>query len=66
MCRLHDMEIFVRVVETGSFSATARDLKIGQLAIYKTVAGLEERIERTSFGPIDSPLVSNVGRHNFL
>jgi Bacterial regulatory helix-turn-helix protein, lysR family len=42
MGRLRDMETFVRVVETGSFSATARDLKTGQPAISKTIAGLEE------------------------
>ena len=44
MCRLREMEIFVRVVETGSFSAAARDLKIGQPAISKMIAGLEERL----------------------
>ena len=38
------MEIFVRVVDTGSFSAAARDLKIGQPAISKTIASLEERL----------------------
>ena len=44
MGRLHEMETFVRVVETGSFSAAARDLNIGQPAISKTIAGLEERL----------------------
>jgi len=44
MGRLREMEIFVRVVETGSFSAAARDLKIGQPAISKMIAGLEERL----------------------
>ncbi|HYZ87446.1 MAG TPA: LysR family transcriptional regulator, partial [Bryobacteraceae bacterium] len=44
MCRLREMEMFVRVVETGSFSAAARDFKIGQPAISKTVAGLEDRL----------------------
>jgi DNA-binding transcriptional LysR family regulator len=44
MGRLHEMEVFVRVVESGSFSAAARDLKIGQPAISKTIAGLEERL----------------------
>jgi DNA-binding transcriptional LysR family regulator len=38
------MEMFVRVVETGSFSAAARDLQLGQPAISKTIAGLEERL----------------------
>jgi DNA-binding transcriptional LysR family regulator len=38
------MEMFVRVVQTGSFSATARDFKIGQPAISKMIAGLEDRL----------------------
>jgi DNA-binding transcriptional LysR family regulator len=38
------MEMFVRVVDAASFSAAARDLKIGQPAISKTIAGLEDRL----------------------
>jgi DNA-binding transcriptional LysR family regulator len=38
------MEVFVRVVETGSFSAAARQLGIGQPAVSKTVAQLEDRL----------------------
>jgi DNA-binding transcriptional LysR family regulator len=44
MNRWREMELFVRVVETGSFSAAARDLKMGQPAISKTIAALEERL----------------------
>jgi DNA-binding transcriptional LysR family regulator len=44
MDRLHEMEVFARVVETGSFSAAARDLKLGQPSISKTIAALEERL----------------------
>jgi DNA-binding transcriptional LysR family regulator len=44
MDRLRDMELFVRVVETGSFSAAARDLTLGQPAVSKTIAGLEDRL----------------------
>ncbi|MDE1996105.1 MAG: LysR family transcriptional regulator [Rhizobiaceae bacterium] len=44
MDRLAAMETFVRVVETGSFSETARQMRIGQPAISKTVAQLEERL----------------------
>jgi DNA-binding transcriptional LysR family regulator len=44
MNRLAAMETFVRVVETGSFSAAARQLRIGQPAVSKTVAQLEERL----------------------
>ena len=36
--------MFIRVVETGSFSAAARDFKIGQPAISKMIAGLEDRL----------------------
>jgi DNA-binding transcriptional LysR family regulator len=44
MDRLAAMETFVRVVETGSFSAAARVLNIGQPAVSKTVAQLEQRL----------------------
>ena len=44
MSRLREMEIFVRVVDAGSFSSAARDLKIGQPAISKTIASVEERL----------------------
>jgi len=38
------METFVRVVETGSFSGAARQLRIGQPAVSKTVSQLESRL----------------------
>jgi DNA-binding transcriptional LysR family regulator len=38
------METFVAVVETGSFSAAARRLKVGQPAVSKSVANLEDRL----------------------
>jgi DNA-binding transcriptional LysR family regulator len=44
MDRLREMEIFVRVTEAGSFSAAARDLHIGQPAVSKTTASLEDRL----------------------
>ncbi|WP_397452980.1 LysR family transcriptional regulator [Pseudomonas sp. NA-150] len=44
MDRLAAMETFVCVVETGSFSAAARRLNVGQPAVSKTVAQLEERL----------------------
>jgi DNA-binding transcriptional LysR family regulator len=44
MDRLREIEILARVVETGSFSSAARDLKIGQPAISKAIAGLEKRL----------------------
>lgn len=44
MDRLAAMETFVYVVETGSFSAAARRLNIGQPAVSKTIAHLETRL----------------------
>jgi DNA-binding transcriptional LysR family regulator len=42
MDRLASMETFVRVVETGSFSGAARQLRVGQPAVSKSVAQLEQ------------------------
>lgn len=44
MDMLRAMTVFSRVVETGSFSAVARDLGIGQPAISKTVEALEQHL----------------------
>jgi DNA-binding transcriptional LysR family regulator len=44
MDRLAAMEVFVLVVDSGSFSATARRLNIGQPAVSKVVAQLEGRL----------------------
>jgi DNA-binding transcriptional LysR family regulator len=44
MDRLREMEVFSRVIETGSFSAAARDMKLGQPAVSKAIAALEERL----------------------
>ena len=44
MDRLAAMRTFVKVIETGSFSAAARQLRLGQPAVSKTVAQLEERL----------------------
>jgi DNA-binding transcriptional LysR family regulator len=38
------MQTFLTVVETGSFSAAARRLRVGQPAVSKTIAQLEERL----------------------
>ncbi|WP_428491228.1 LysR family transcriptional regulator [Rhodopila sp.] len=45
MDRLQTMAAFVRVVETGSFSGAARQLGVGQPAVSKTIAQLEERLQ---------------------
>src|ERR1700746_302083 len=44
MDRLEGIKIFVRVVESGSFSAVARELGTRQPAISKQVAALEEHL----------------------
>ncbi|AUG06733.1 LysR family transcriptional regulator [Pseudomonas sp. S09G 359] len=44
MDRLTAMETFVHVVETGSFSAAAKRLGIGQPAVSKSIAQLEARL----------------------
>src|SRR5580693_9302707 len=44
MDRMAAMEAFVVVVDTGSFSAAARRLNVGQPTVSKTVAQLEERL----------------------
>ena len=42
--RLKAMETLVHVVETGSFSAAARDLRVGQPAVSKVIATLEAHL----------------------
>src|ERR1700678_4764715 len=42
MDRLAALEVFVQVVDTGSFSAVARRQRIGQPAVSKAVVQLEE------------------------
>ena len=45
MDRLQAMAAFVRVVETGSFTGAARQLGVGQPAVSKTIAQLEDRLQ---------------------
>jgi DNA-binding transcriptional LysR family regulator len=44
MDRLAAMEAFVRVVDAGSFSGAAKQLRVGQPAVSKTIAQLEARL----------------------
>jgi DNA-binding transcriptional LysR family regulator len=44
MDRLAAMEVFVRVIEVGSFSGAAKQLRIGQPTVSKTIAQLEDRL----------------------
>lgn len=43
--RMREIEIFIHVVETGSFSKAARLLQIGQPSISKAIAQLEQRLD---------------------
>jgi DNA-binding transcriptional LysR family regulator len=38
------MQVFVRVVERGSFSAVARELNLGQPAVSKQIRALEQHL----------------------
>jgi DNA-binding transcriptional LysR family regulator len=44
MDRFAAMEAFIRVVDAGSFSGAAQQLRLGQPAISKTIAQLEDRL----------------------
>src|ERR1700733_2441182 len=44
MDRFTAMQTFLTVVDTGSFSNAARRLNVGQPAVSKTIAQLEERL----------------------
>jgi DNA-binding transcriptional LysR family regulator len=45
MDRLQAMTTFVRVVENGSFSGAAKQLNVGQPAVSKAIAQLEDRLQ---------------------
>lgn len=45
MDRLQAMATYVQVVQTGSFSAAARVLRLGQPAVSKTIAQLEQHLQ---------------------
>src|SRR5438045_5172015 len=42
--RLQQLAIFVRTVETGSFSKVAREFGLSQPSVSRTIAALEERL----------------------
>ena len=44
MDRLAAMDAFIRVVDSGSFSGAAKQLRMGQPAVSKTIVQLEERL----------------------
>ena len=44
MDRLAAMDVFVRVIDAGSFSGAAKQLRVGQPAVSKMIAQLEDRL----------------------
>src|SRR6516162_8390960 len=44
MDRLAAMDAFIRVVDSGSFSGAAKQLRMGQPAVSKTIVQLKERL----------------------
>src|SRR5947207_15949904 len=44
MDRLAALETFVRVIEAGSFPSASKQLRLGQPAVSKTIAQLEDRL----------------------
>jgi DNA-binding transcriptional LysR family regulator len=42
--RFSAMELFVRVAETGSFSAVAKERRIGQPAVSKQISAMEAEL----------------------
>jgi len=64
MDRLAAMETFVRVVETGSLSAAARTLNVGQPPVSKTGAHLEQRLGvRLLMRSTQAPSPTEAGRN---
>src|SRR6202022_3947560 len=59
MDRMAAMEAFVLVVDTGSFSAAARRLNVGQPAVSKLVAQLEEWLGGKLLGRTTRGLVAS-------
>ena len=44
MNRLAAMDAFLRVIDTGSFTGAARQLRVGQPAVSKIIAQLEDHV----------------------
>jgi DNA-binding transcriptional LysR family regulator len=61
MDRLTATDAFIRVVDAGSFSSAATQLRMGQSAVSKSIAQLEERLSvrlllrTTRFSALCSP-----------
>lgn len=66
MDRMAAMQAFVRVVDAGSFSAAARQLGVGQPAVSKTIAQLEDRLGvRLLVRSTHGLMPTNAGQHYY-
>jgi DNA-binding transcriptional LysR family regulator len=65
MENLTDIAVFVRVVETGSFTKTAEQLQLSRAAVSKYMTRLEERLGAAD-QPRDSALEPHRGRRGAL
>ena len=65
MDRFTAMQTFLTVVDTGSFSNAARRLNVGQPAVSKTIAQLEERLGVKLLVRSTRGLVPTEAGHNF-
>jgi hypothetical protein len=54
MDRLGAMEVFVRVVESGSFSAAAKQVRVGQPAVSKTISQRSASTSTASCGTAEA------------
>jgi DNA-binding transcriptional LysR family regulator len=66
MDRLAAMEVFIRVVDSGSFSGAAKQLRVGQPAVSKTIAQLEDRLGVRLLLRSTHGLTPTEAGHNFL
>jgi len=66
MDRISAMQLFRRVVETGSFSAVSREMNISQSTVSKQIAGLEEYLESKLLTRSTRQLnLTDVGQHYY-
>jgi DNA-binding transcriptional LysR family regulator len=65
MDRLKAMQAFVQVVDSGSFSAAARRLNVGQPALSKSIAQLEDRLGVKLLGRTTHGLAATEAGLNF-
>ena len=66
MDRLVAMDVFVHVVDAGSFSGAAKQLHMGQSAVSKAIAQLEERLSCAIAVVRNPPTDANRGGPGFL